>query len=499
MKLNKFIWDIYIKSEAGKEAIRIFEECGTVDNDVIEIIDKYLGEFLISPQDASAFVDDLLDFVDTPLELNIEQAANLFEKFLSKGILMQFEDGEKEHYTKIDELLGLIPIISLWLYLKYPQFFKPYFFTNNKFSLLTQITDAFEIELPEVPLKRYKEDRFRYYWKLCTVFSKFQEENQLSNAEFCAFLYDFAPNYLEQNKYIEKELPQPTQVWLCGGDKGNNGDFNFLDNNSLVSQEHRWQGNVDTKKGDIIIMYCLAPRSYIHSIWRATSDGIADPFFHYYSSISIGEGQKITPITLNQLKEDEYFSKHPLIKKNLQGINGYSFNSEDYERIFYLIKKNGGDTSNLPKLYSPTFQSNQTLNVERDVEIEIIEPFLKELGYLEENWIRQLPVRMGKGERNFPDYAFLTDKRNKEEAFMLIEAKYWIKNNRELEDTFKQVWSYGLRLSSEILIIMDKNALWIYERHKNSFDRAKYLKKYWKELESPDEFNCVQKIIGKKK
>lgn len=246
-------------------------------------------------------------------------------------------------------------------------------------------------------------------------------------------------------------------------------------------------------------MYCLAPRSYIHSIWRATKDGIADPFFHYYSSIYISEGIKVEPISLNELKSDEYFSKHPLVRKNLQGVSGYSFTSEDYKRILYLVEKKGTNKNLLPQLYSPTFNSNEKLEIERDVEIHLIEPFLKELGYNEQHWIRQLTVRMGRGERNFPDYAFLTKKeKNYEIASMLIESKFWIKNNKELEETFKQVYSYGLRLSAKVIVIADKDAIWIYEKQNDSFDRTKYIKKFWKELEKPDEFNNIKKIIGRK-
>ncbi|MBK8887603.1 MAG: hypothetical protein IPN46_14125 [Saprospiraceae bacterium] len=74
-------------------------------------------------------------------------------------------------------------------------------------------------------------------------------------------------------------------------------------------------GKCRYKESDITIIYCLAPRSYIHSIWRATKDGIADPFFHFYSSIEISEGIKVEPISFNELKSDEYFSKHPLVRK----------------------------------------------------------------------------------------------------------------------------------------------------------------------------------------
>ena len=79
---------------------------------------------------------------------------------------------------------------------------------------------------------------------------------------------------------------------------------------------------------------------------------------------------------------------------------------------------------------------------------------------------------------------------------MLIEAKYWIKNNKELEETFKQVYSYGLRLSAKVIVIADKDAIWIYEKINESFDRTKYIKKFWKEIEQADEFASIKRIIG---
>ncbi|HQV98031.1 MAG TPA: type I restriction enzyme HsdR N-terminal domain-containing protein, partial [Saprospiraceae bacterium] len=211
----------------------------------------------------------------------------------------------------------------------------------------------------------------------------------------------------------------------------------------------------------------------------------------------ISEGIKVEPISINELKSDEYFSKHPLVRKNLQGVSGYSFTNEDYKRIQYLLEKKGAKSCLLPQLYSPSFNSNNKLKNERDVEIHLIEPFLKELGYSEHHWQRQLAVRMGRGERNFPDYAFLTKKeKNYEMASMLIEAKYWIKNNKELEETFKQVYSYGLRLSAKVIVIADKDAIWIYEKINESFDRTKYIKKFWKEIEQADEFASIKRIIG---
>ena len=65
------------------------------------------------------------------------------------------------------------------------------------------------------------------------------------------------------------------------------------------------------------------------------------PIFHYYSSIYINEGIKVSPISIHELKADEYFSKQPIGWKNLQGVSGYSFSSEDYNQLLELLKKKG--------------------------------------------------------------------------------------------------------------------------------------------------------------
>ena len=312
----------------------------------------------------------------------------------------------------------------------------------------------------------------------------------------CAFLYDFAPDYLDEHGTLPQVLPEPTQVWWVGGNK-EGGDFDFLDNMTQESVSH-WQGNVDTRKGDIIIMYCLTPRSYIHSIWRATSDGVVDPFFYYYSNIYIGQGQKIPPISIQELKADSHFSQNPLVRKNLQGINGYPLSSADYKWLQQLIAAKGGEMNQLPQLYGHTFQKNENAFTERDVEVQLIEPLLERLGYTSQDWVRQLALHMGRGERNYPDYAFPEDMTpGYERARMLIESKFVIKTHRALEDAFKQVWSYGQRLGASTLVIADKEAIWVYEKRVDAFDRTRYTKFFWSQLQEPDAFRQLETLIGK--
>lgn len=496
MRLNTFVWNNYKQTNDGQEAIQLFSSRKSES-----LITRFATNLPIEISAAISIVDDLTNFCSTPnlpATLNWETAEKLFQDVTSNGIKLTYEEGDTEQIDpETFDFLQLVPILSTWLYLNYPDKFKPYFF-NQRFHILHQIADTFGINLPEVPLKRYKEQRLFYYFQLCKTFADFQEENNLSAAEFCAFLYDFAPKYLEQNPNKTSEpLPQPTQVWWIGGDKGG-GDFEFLDS-AKPDAVSRWQGHEDTKRGDILVMYCLAPRSYIHSVWRSTADGIADPFFHYYSSTFIGHGQKVPPISIHELKADPHFSKNPLVRKNLQGINGYPMTSEDYQQLQNRLASKGFDVATLPQLYSHIYEQNQHLKTEREVELSLIEPLLQRIGFAEMDWVRQLPVRMGRGERNFPDYVFLSDKTiGYEKATMLIESKYLIKNNRELEETFKQAWSYGQRLEANVLVLADKDAIWVYDKKKRSaFDRTDYLKLFWKELEHPEKYNQLRHLIGK--
>lgn len=492
MKLNEFIWNNYKQTQRGIETIEAFKL-----GDLETIIPKFAKSLPFGPEATIVYIDNVLEYIFEPNlanEISFDEAEKLLTNLYETGITFLFENDEKINSGPLKtQYFNVISEISTWLYLKYPSIFKPYYFRNN-FDVLTKIADTFEFDLPDVPLKRNHKDRFFYFFEWCKTLSNFQIENNLNDEELCAFLYDFAPNFFEIENKKDSQLPEPTQVWWIGGDKGG-GDFEFLDNANNEDTNY-WQGNQDTRKGDILVMYCLSPRSYIHSIWRATRDGIVDPFFYYYGNIYIGFGQKVSPIGINELKKDEYFGKNPLVRKNLQGINGYPLSSEDYDYLQKMLSERGYDTSNLPQLYNYVFEQNKDLKNEREVETELIEPFLIKIGYTENDWIRQLTLRMGKGERNFPDYAFLSDNtKGYEKAFMLIESKFHIKNNRELEDTFKQVWSYGQRLSSRILIIADKDSIWIYKQINNSFERNTYKKYFWKELKDPDIYNEIKKIL----
>ena len=258
-----------------------------------------------------------------------------------------------------------------------------------------------------------------------------------------------------------------------------------------------WQSSPDTRKGDVLIHYETSPVSAITCFEISQTDGVIDSFFHYYSNIYIGNRMSIPPITLKELKADTYFSKHPLVRRNFQGVNGWALSGEDYSELLRMIKSKGFDIEELPQLYVPTLPKNVVIEHEKDVEEKLLEPLLNSMCWHEnKDFIRQLPIHAGRGHRIYPDYALHYDNKQEEEkAKVLIEAKFYMKTNQDIEDAFLQARSYAQLLSSSVIVLCDKYCLIVYER-KDGFDRGKYKKYYWSELEKSDVFNELKNKLN---
>lgn len=114
------------------------------------------------------------------------------------------------------------------------------------------------------------------------------------------------------------------------------------------------------------------------------------------------------------------------------------------------------------------------------------------------DYIRQLPTRAGRGSQIYPDYALhFNNKTGDESAKILIEVKYHMKNNKDIEEAFQQARSYAKLLEASMIVLCDKVCLLIYEK-RESFDRDRYAKYFWEDFENPDTFRILQnKFIAK--
>lgn len=488
MKFNQYTWNLYKQSTEGKIAISSFSD----RKEWIEeerLFEKYnprlkesFNEGLICDVLEDFWCCKVSDYENIELPTLCE-AGVIYEEIISTGL--RIEDEEILRIGDFDRMLEYIPFLSMELNYLLGEYFFPYLYID-RFYELKKLADYFDIELPSIPKKPDYKGRCMYYWELCKVFYQFRIENNLTPDEFSAFLYDYAPNLLQTEE--KGNIPQPAQAWFIGGLIKGYGEY---------WTTGFWQSNQETKKGDILIHYETSPVSAITCLWIAQTDGVIDPFFHYYSNTYISDKIDIPHITLKELQTDEYFSKHPLVRKKFQGVNGWPMSSEDYTELLRMVKAKGCDTETLPKLYAPTLPKGVAIKYEHDVEQQLLEPLLNSMGwYKNKDFIRQLPIHAGRGHRIFPDYALhYSNKPDEEKAKVLIEAKLYMKNNQEIEEAFLQARSYAHLLESSVIVLCDKQCLIVYEK-KQSFDRDNYKKYYWEELENPDLFNELKNKLN---
>ena len=352
MLFNSYIWSLYKDSEQGQMAINRFNSVTSAN-----IESEFgLGEYVwpLNDEGKQYWGQDELRF-NVPAWVQAfaaqhvvtcsDDATRLYNTLIQEGISLEARnvEGVKDEFCRFgggekgyEDLICDIERLSFGLYFAHPNYFLPYLF-QCKFYQFQKLCDAFDIPLPLVPGKQDWHGRAMYYFHLNQSLQEFRILHGLSPAEMCAFLYDFAPEVLREQ---QAELPPPSKVWLLTGGAGSNGDFEFLDQSTEESTSH-WQGNIDTRRGDILLMYCISPRSYIHSIWRATTDGFFDPFFYYHSTIWVDSPIKTTLITFKEMKVHPLLSQKGAIKAHFQGPSGKAFTVEEYQAILGIMAEKG--------------------------------------------------------------------------------------------------------------------------------------------------------------
>ena len=473
--MNKTLWNYYKQSPDGQKAINLFNPEPKDTYNQIEAIATFIKKWdrYIIPQQFSyhVFIHEV-NFTERYL-LN-EEIFNRknFEAFMETYSLKDFdiqEDiiiwSEDNYFIPTDKFrlkAASVDALSMYLYF-YDAFFKP-IILPHRFDIIQKSCDALGIELPPIPhTKNYKEF-LMYYYDICETMNEFQEKNELTDAEFCACLYDYGARVLlGEEKQETEDLPQPTNVWLTGA--SGKGDFDFLDSLGAYQDSPKsiWACNERTRKGDIVIVYCTAPRSYLHSIWRADSAGIFNPFDYYHCRTTIRNGVKLPEISFSELKKDSYFSRLPIVRKNLQGVKGIELSAEDYSTLLKLADCKRKTENSYPQLYIGDKIDFGEIKLEKDVEEEILIPLLKRIGYHDTDWTRQLQIKAGRKEKAIPDFVFFPHgDTHFESAPLVIETKLDMSSMIEVQKAFRQALSYARLLRSNLMGICDKERLIIY-------------------------------------
>jgi len=494
---NEYMWQTYLNA-GGKDVVAVFEQ--SVNDDFSEkyverisgfhkeycpcnIINQNIERQLLELKDGCEnddFYYSCYEFLST-----IEE-----KEYTQKELMNILYDSIKCCDCGNDELVfeefsnGMV-YYSTFLYFLYPKLFIPYYFKYN-FNILEKIANEFGIELPELPVKKDYKGRFFYYSRLCEVFYDFRVEHNMSPYELCAFLYDFAPKYVGGvDSYIVKDLPPAKNAYFIGGTK----DDAFLsDEEDIITI---WQCNPETMVGDNIVMYLKSPISAIDSIWRSVSIGFNDPFFFYYRCTYISKPYKIKRISQKQLEKDEIFKELPIVRKNMQGLNGVEIYPSVYNHLLEVSK------TDLPKLEYFSNTEGFDLFREKDVENKLVKPFLEKLGYSKDDYVQQLYIEIGnRNHALIPDFVVhpLVSKGHQSAQF-LIEAKYSVASEKNFEEYKKQARSYANQLKAKYSVIASKEGIWL-SSETDDFSRD-FIVLSWSELNKDDNFYRVFKFLGK--
>ena len=386
-----------------------------------------------------------------------------------------------------------VSVDSLLVYFICPEYSFPYLFPVN-FYKLVQIFELFEIPLPQIPGRLKYVERCNYYFELCRVLYDFRLQKGLTPTELCVFLYGFAPRFLEN--FLVSDLPEANRIYIVGATEGD--VRNLLMKPLPDSIIQYWQGNEEMLPGDIVLIYETTPFSRIGSVWRAVSPGFDDPFHYYPGKVYLSHPIKIPYLYFNALLHDPVWGKKPLVKAHMQGVNGKPVTCEEYEALKRMIKQRDPrfDLNRLPNPppYSQFYRED--LQTEKDIEEILLNPLLEKLGYnIKKEFVRQFPIRMGRGIRYYPDYALHASGENGgEHADFIWEAKYRIPTKKQLMEDFGQAKSYAMRLGTSGLGLVSMEGIRVIsaEEHFN-FEK---LKKYsWEELEDPEIFAALKAFL----
>jgi hypothetical protein len=511
--MNNNIWNLYKNSARGKDSIALFtfdsenDDLEVKANEIFQKYNEYFGGHIIEKY----FINRCFVIYDNILvnKLFIGEtgtASEYFERLIDNLEISFVEENSEEELVKVGNerpiikqkdyktFCSILTEISLILYLYGELFFFPMLF-REQFDIFMKILDVLDIPMPELPSKSNKRERLLLYNDLNKNITKFAEANSLSKAETCACIYDFATMLFEEDEK-QVELPEPTNIWLTGGNKE---DYKSFLENPVKGAKYVWTCNENTKRGDIIVMYVLSPYSCIQSIWRADIDGVYTPFNYYNSRTRATDGIVVPHITLNELKTDPYFSNLPITRKNFQGVNGVQLSATDYKELQRLLKDKGFDVSVLPQLFKPNLEFTGHLKNEKDVEEKLLIPLFEKLGFSETDWTRQLSQKAGRKEKAIPDFVFLPKGEiHFQNAPMIIEAKFDMSSNIEKTKSFNQALSYARLMRSSIFGICDKDRLIIFKEKNGYFDRFNpTFEKHWQNMNDTETFRLLKILIGK--
>ena len=123
------------------------------------------------------------------------------------------------------------------------------------------------------------------------------------------------------------------------------------------------------------------------------------------------------------------------------------------------------------------------------------------MGWTEEQGdiLNQVTLHLGRGnaeKKGRTDISLHPYGENMKKAKVVIEEKYWMKNEAEIAETFDQGVSYAKLQEASVCVLCDKCQIIVYPKQKDGFNIEKNIVFYWDEMSNPDKFNELKKLLS---
>ncbi len=334
------------------------------------------------------------------------------------------------------------------------------------FCKFTAILDLLGIAIPSVE----KATEFEAWSAIGNAVYDFQVAHRLEPWQMWAVVFDLGPRLLPPRP--EFPTGTPPKVWVVAT-HDRLGEFAEIDAHT-ASDIGDWAINPKARRGDLAVMYCVAPRSSIVSVYRVLSDAYRDPFGGWNGfRAEIGHKIPVPPVSISEMKVDEKLRDWVLVRRNFQGLLHFEVTESAWTRIKELIGTKEPDVRLALDQFASAAQGVREIKIrgenwsEAEVEQQVVIPALKDLGWvLGSNLAAQVPMRIkvgsGRPKGVFADFVGYVGAMTSQ-AILVIEVKRRISSTKDLEQAAEQAESYAGKLRCSRYAVASPEGFWIYE------------------------------------
>lgn len=298
----------------------------------------------------------------------------------------------------------------------------------------------------------------------------FASQAKLEPWQIWATIYDFGPKYLlsKENSYPSDP---PPKIWITAAGSEN---FDRVDKHTDDSKDV-WSINPEARRGDIVMMYCLRPRSAIIAIYRCGSDAYEDPMWEPWGKNQWAELRDriaIPQITLQEMKKDRILKDWSLVRTQFKGMLRHRVSNVVWDRIKEIVMEKDDEIGKQLSEYSKSAKGIRTIHsaksniTELAFEEQILIPLLQDLGWQLDKSIKrqhEMRIKVGSGfpQRAIADFVGFSDTLERQ-TILIVENKRQITTEKHLRDAVEQCESYAGKLRCSRFVIAAPQGIWVY-------------------------------------